>query len=67
MTISDLDVLDAIDSFGDESVKSGSLLTKLRDEGFDVTDIVNTLYYLIDRGILFVNITGTVQRARLDK
>lgn len=62
----DLAVLDTFESFGEVSVRSGSLIAKLCDEGFDVPDIVGALYHLIDRGLLSINITGSVQRARLD-
>jgi hypothetical protein len=63
MAIIDLEVLDAFDSFGDAIVQSESLVAMLRDKWFDVSDIVDTLYYLVNRGILVINITGGVQRA----
>lgn len=63
MAITDIELLDAFESFGEESVQSRLLLAKLADKGFEATSIVNTLYSLIDQEVLAVGITGKVQRA----
>lgn len=66
MAITDEDLLDAVDAFGDVHVPSSSLLAMLCEKGFAVSASVGTLYNLVDQGILFVNVTGGIQRARLD-
>lgn len=63
MAITDIELLDAFESFGEESVQGGLLLSKLADRGYEVTSVVSTLYSLIDQGVLAVGITGGVQRA----
>lgn len=63
MPITDQDVLDVFDSFGDKCVQAMALQTNLRQQGFDVNDIVNTVNTLIKRGILVQNSTGSVSRA----
>lgn len=63
MAITDIELLDAFESFGEESVQGRLLLSKLADKGYEVTSVVSTLYLLIDQGVLDVGITGGVQRA----
>jgi hypothetical protein len=66
MTITDMDVLDAFDSIGDVSIPSSLLEARLLDEGFNLPDIVENLFNLVNRGLFVVNITGFIQRASLN-
>ena len=63
MAIIDIEVLDAFESFGDESAQSRLLIDKLCEEGFEASDIVETLYGLVDQGVFIVNTMGGVERA----
>lgn len=62
MPITDQDVLDAFDSFGDKCVQAMALQANLRQQGFDITDIVSTINILIKQGLLVQNSTGSVSR-----
>ena len=62
MAVTDIELLDAFESFDEEGVHSRLLLAKLLDKGYETSSIVNTLYALIDQGVLAVGITGKVQR-----
>ena len=66
MKVTDQDVLDAFDSFEEESVTNTLLQAKLSDDGFDLANIIDAIYKLTNRGLLIVNITGDVQRAQLE-
>ena len=63
MSITDQDVLDAFDSFGDASVQSMALQVRLRDRGFDISNIVDAINGLINQGILVIKGTGGIRRA----
>lgn len=63
MPITDKAVLDVFDSFGDNNVQGMALELKLREEGFDIDDIVNAINGLLSKGVLVQNKTGSISRA----
>jgi len=52
MEITGQDVLNAFDSFGDSCVQYMALQMKLRNDGFNVTEIVDAINGLINQGVL---------------
>ena len=60
MSITNQDALDAFNSFGDKCVQAMALQEKLRQQGFDITDVVQCLNTLIAQGQLVQNSTGSI-------
>lgn len=63
MIITDQDVLDAFDSFGDKGVQSMALQANLRQQGFDDIEIVDAINSVIKQGHLVQNRTGGLSRS----
>jgi len=62
MPININDIINAFESFGDCVVHNQALQSKLREQGFDIEEIVTEINKAIANEVLEVNSTGEIRK-----